>query len=96
MGKKEKFINFIVDHLIKKTTFDEYNDIVAPFEMYSITITSSMNFSIYHRFVYEFKEHIINTYGTSEEETELVWTMFRSRKRVYDILTNRYKINTDG
>jgi len=92
MNNKEKYINFIVDDLVKKITFDEWGNVITPFEMDGRAITSSNNFTIHHNFLYEFREYVVGRYGTIKEESDTVWNQYRNRVRVYSNLTNTYTL----
>ena len=91
-SKKEKYYNFIVDDLVSKIVFDEDDTIIYPFELESRAITSAMNFSIRHNFLWEFRNYVNKAYGTIDDEDDLVWDRFQKRMRVYNYRINSYTL----
>ena len=83
-SNKVKYINFIVDDLIRGVEVDPSLYIyVDGVELDYRGIASRSGFTIYHEFNYSLKKHIIEKYGISNNESELnnIWFKFRRRVR---------------
>ena len=78
MDKKEKYINFIVDDLIKKTEINHIRgDIRYPSStsLYLLPPPSSLSsLSNYPLFLY-----IIERYGAHSEEMGIIWDLYKQR-----------------
>lgn len=83
-SNKVKYINFIVDDLIRGVEVDPGLYIyVDGVELDYRGIASRSGFTIYHEFNYSLKKHMIDKYGISNNESELnnIWFKFRKRVR---------------
>ena len=87
MSKKEKYYNFIVDDMVKKTEIDhDQEKIKFPFYNNSIFFSTLLlilpplysppNLSpIFSRF----SKHAIERYGTHDEEMEIIWNLYKEK-----------------
>ena len=89
--RKEKYYNYIVDDLFKKvhvvSTPFGINDIsVDGIEIDYRGFASSTVFTIYHKWVNDLIEHLIEKYGVNDDESELNTIWFRLRNKVREEL----------
>jgi hypothetical protein len=87
MDKKERYYNFIVDDMVKKTEIDHDQDkIVHPHFFHSPLIPLSPFF--YPPFLptdslgllpYKFIEHVIERYGVKGGELQIIWEQYKQR-----------------
>jgi len=76
MNKQERYINYVVEDLVKKTEIDyEEETIFLPFPLpfHSFTIL----FLSYPPFI--FSKYIKNLYGTKDEEAQTIWDQYKER-----------------
>ena len=57
-----------------------------------VGFTSSYGISIYHRFLWELKDHLERIYGLTNEESDYVWDKYKSEKEVFDNRRNGYDL----
>jgi len=84
MSKKEKYINFIVEDLIKKTEIDYGQErINFPFPS---SFLLSLSFSFHHLpltptslFPSSFSKYIRERYGVRDEEVQTIWGQYRNK-----------------
>ena len=76
--------------LIQKVdgTFISTDDVDIP----AVSFTSSYGISIYHRFLWELKDHLERIYGLTDEESDYVWNKYRSEMVVFDNRRNGYDL----
>ena len=75
MNKKEKYINFIVDDMIKKTEIDyEQGKIKYPSHL---TLLPSSFFPSFLTF--SFRNYLKERYGAHSEEIEFIWKLYKER-----------------
>ena len=83
MSKQDKYINYIVDNLVKNTEIDyEEERINYPFFLHSspvyfpfLHLSSSTFFYLY----FSFTEYVKETYGTKDEEIQTIWDQYKER-----------------
>jgi len=81
MSKQEKYINYIVDDLVKKTEIDnEQQKITLPFiSLPPISFTHSYFFSYSLPISPHFSKYIKNLYGTKDNEVQIIWDLYREK-----------------
>jgi hypothetical protein len=57
-----------------------------------VGFTSTYGISIYHRFLWELKDHLERIYGLTDEESDYVWNKYRSEMVVFDNRRNGYDL----
>tara|TARA_R110000803_G_scaffold203140_1_gene268567 strand:- start:787 stop:1050 length:264 start_codon:yes stop_codon:yes gene_type:complete len=79
MGNKEKYINYIVDDLIKKTDID-YTAETFKYPFYPISFKDQKFRSIYlNTNGGFFRVYIEERYGTNKEEMGMIWDQYKER-----------------
>ncbi len=90
MSKKEKYINYIVEDLLKKTEIDYDMGMIKPFSSFSSPhpLSSFFPFSLifYYFSLYPFSKYMQEIYGAREEEVEIIWV--RYRQRIHSLIEN--------
>ncbi len=84
MSKKEKYINYIVDDLVKKTEINYNREEITflflstkpSFIFPSLLLPLSPSLSFYLLSSYDFSKHVKEIYGTKDEEIEIVWNQY--------------------
>lgn len=86
----KKIIGLLVSgsKLIRKVdgTFISTDDIDIP----AVSFTSSYGMTIYHKFLWELRNHLERIYGLTNEESEYVWGKYQQKMVVYDNRINSY------
>jgi len=86
----KKIIGLLVSgsKLIRKVdgTFISTDDIDIP----AVSFTSSYGMTIYHKFLWELRNHLERIYGLTNEESEYVWSKYQQKMVVYDNRINSY------
>jgi hypothetical protein len=86
----KKIIGLLVSgsKLIQKVdgTFISTDDIDIP----AVSFTSSYGMTIYHKFLWELRNHLERIYGLTNEESEYVWSKYQQKMVVYDNRINSY------
>ena len=79
MDKKEKYINFIVDDLIKKTEIDyEQGKIKLTYHSHLLSTPSTLLYLSYTPSLF-FSNHVRKVYGAHSEEIEFIWDLYKQR-----------------
>tara|TARA_B110000211_G_scaffold17441_1_gene18185 strand:- start:47 stop:391 length:345 start_codon:yes stop_codon:yes gene_type:complete len=79
MDKKERYYNFIVDDMVKKTEIDhDKKRIKFPSLPISISFLSLL-FPLPPLFLSLFSKHVIERYGVHDEEMEIIWNLYKER-----------------
>ncbi len=77
MNKQEKYINYIVDDLVKKTEIDYKrkgtSPFLPPFTLFSLSLNNIPSAPGY------FSNHIKEMYGVRDEEMEIIWDQYVER-----------------
>jgi hypothetical protein len=81
MNKYEKYINYVVNDLVKNTEIDyEKRKIIFPFNLHlrfhfksTIFIKPNPTNSL------DFKYYTVKTYGSHDEEIEDIWNLYKQR-----------------
>ena len=88
----KKIIGLLVSgsKLIQKVdgTFISTDDVDIP----AVSFTSSYGISIYHRFLWELKDHLERIYGLTNEESDYVWDNYKLKMVVFDNRRNGYDL----
>ena len=88
----KKIIELLVSgsKLIQKVdgTFISTDDVDIP----AVSFTSSYGISIYHRFLWELKDHLERIYGLTNEESDYVWDNYKLKMVVFDNRRNGYDL----
>ena len=86
MSKKEKYINYIVDDLIKTTIIDyDQKIIVFPFTPYlshrllTNRYLNSPLWTLHKDDMIKVKNHLMGKYGLGEKEMDGVWETYRQQ-----------------
>lgn len=86
----KKIIGLLVSgsKLIQKVdgTFISTDDVDIP----AVSFTSGM--TIYHKFLWELRNHLEKIYGLTNEESEYVWDKYQQKMVVYDNRINSYQL----
>ncbi len=94
MDKKEKYINYIVGDLVKKTDIDyDKKEILVPFSPF-ITLPFTLLFSSLFSFTFfssgpffrSLSKYLKEMYGTTDEEIETIWE--RYKERIQSLINN--------
>ena len=87
MNKKEKYINFIVDDMVKKTEIDYETMRLTPPSfssflflsdpsLYPSSLPSLFSFLLPHP---AFSEYVKERYGAHSEEMGIIWDLYKQR-----------------
>ena len=57
-----------------------------------VGFTSTYGISIYHRFLWELKDHLERIYGLTNEESDYVWDNYKLKMVVFDNRRNGYDL----
>jgi hypothetical protein len=57
-----------------------------------VGFTSSYGISIYHRFLWELKDHLERIYGLTNEESDYVWDIYKKKMVVFNNRENSYSL----
>jgi len=85
MNKKEKYINYVVDDLVKNTEIDYDQEIIKyPFYHTTPPFTSTLiYFSLSSIPLFPslipFANHVRKVYGAHSEEIEIIWKLYKER-----------------
>ena len=80
MNRKEKYYNFIVDDLLKKTEIDyEKEEISFPSSFLSSSPFSFSSLLLYPSHPYLFSKYLKDLYGTRDEEVRTIWKLYKER-----------------
>ena len=82
MNKKEKYINYVVDDLVKNTEIDHDQETIKfPFYYFSFLFHTHPFFSSLPALSYLifFSKHAIERYGVHDEEMEIIWNQYREK-----------------
>tara|TARA_R110002126_G_scaffold197188_1_gene345092 strand:+ start:898 stop:1188 length:291 start_codon:yes stop_codon:yes gene_type:complete len=89
MDKKEKYYNLIVNDLIKKTEIDYEDDwnedgsdqeiLIYPFFRHPIPTNEHPPTILPPKLEYRFSKHVIEKYGTHDDEVGMIWGNYRKR-----------------
>jgi hypothetical protein len=81
MNKKEKYYNYVVNDLVKRSDINYDNkEVTFPFD----STFSSVNYRIFllrSKPSNGFSSHVITRYGVNDDEVEMIWGIFRFRFR---------------
>ncbi len=90
MDKKEKYINYIVGDLVKKTDIDyDKKEILLPFSPSPYFLFSSLfSFTFFSSgpFFRSLSKYLKEMYGTTDEEIETIWE--RYKERIQSLINN--------
>ena len=78
MNKKEKYINFIVDDLVKKTEIDYDNESVR-FDFYTSKPSFFTPLPLYNLMSSGFATHVKTMYGARDSDVIVIWGSYRGR-----------------
>jgi len=93
---ESNFLDKVVTHLLKDTKYDKQSDmIVSPIPIEGRAIRSSLNFTIYHKFLWDLKDYLTKIYGLNEEEADEVWGKYQRKLRIYNAYDNAYSLRDD-
>ena len=77
MNKKERYINYIIDDLVKKTEIDyETMRLTLPF------LSSPTSFPFFFNLLSPhpaFSEYVKERYGAHSEEINIIWNLYKER-----------------
>ena len=77
MNKHQKYINFIVADLVKKTEIDyEQGKIKFPFFQYLLT---PYPFPLLTSSFFSFSNYVKERYGARDEEIKIIWGLYKER-----------------
>tara|TARA_R110000868_G_scaffold243309_1_gene499231 strand:- start:61 stop:324 length:264 start_codon:yes stop_codon:yes gene_type:complete len=80
MNKKERYINYIVDDLVKKTEIDYDRDLIKlPFLTPPFLSYPSTYLYPYHFPFSSFSNHVRKVYGAHSEEINIIWNLYKDR-----------------
>jgi|TARA_R110000868_G_C10514766_1_gene732496 hypothetical protein len=81
MDKKEKYFNYVVNDLIKRSDINYVDkEVTFPFD----STFSPVNYRIFllrSKSSNSFSSHVITRYGLNDDEVEMLWNIFRFRFR---------------
>ena len=94
--KKRNYLKKIIELLVSGSkliqkvdgTFISTDDVDIP----AVSFTSSYGISIYHRFLWELKDHLERIYGLTNEESDYVWDNYKLKMVVFDNRRNGYDL----
>jgi len=91
MDKKEKYINYIVDKMVRGTIIDyDQEEINYPFSLSSfyplpfLPLPFSSLFCSY--IAISFSKHVKEIYGARDDEVREIWNIYN--KRIYPLINN--------
>ncbi len=83
MDRKEKYINYIVEDMLKKTRFiHDENKISLPFHnhgRYEGFYDEFINYGMYKTMSSFFGDYVEDIYGTTSEEVSILWDLYKER-----------------
>tara|TARA_R110000751_G_scaffold58320_3_gene123202 strand:+ start:176 stop:475 length:300 start_codon:yes stop_codon:yes gene_type:complete len=91
MDKKERYYNFIVADLVKKTEIDYDQEIIklpflhpphSPSTLYSpfpSPLSNNLLHSFFKSFSTSFSNHVRKVYGAHSEEINIIWNLYKDR-----------------
>ena len=87
MNNKEKYYNYVVDDLVKRTELKRFSDrhysyyrIKYPFiKHFEKLPVPTYRYAVDHNPYALFTPYVISIYGVSDEEVEMVWNIYRDR-----------------
>ena len=81
MDKKERYYNFIVDDLIKKTEIDDNKRIISFPPKPHLLSRRYIHYSevIFLKLSSVFYTYILKRYGVQNDEVEMIWGLYRER-----------------
>ena len=83
MNKKEKYINYVVNDLVKNTEIDHDQETIKfPFYYNYILPSSPLPFPsilFYSHHSTTFSKHVIERYGVHDEEMRIIWNQYREK-----------------
>ena len=86
----------IAEHLYKNTLYDRKEDtIVSPVPIPGVAIRSSMNFTIYHDYLWELRNYLEEIFGLVSDDADDVWTYYKNKMREYDNRENSYHLTDE-
>ena len=78
MDNKEKYINYVVDDLVKDTEMDYYKQSIKfPFPSFFSSLHYNLFISI--PLLSTFSKYVEEKYGTRDEEIQIIWEQYRER-----------------
>ncbi len=79
MNKQEKYINYIVEDLVKKTEIDyDREEIISPFLPFFSPIASLLSLFLPYSFS-SISKYVKDRYGTTDEEIQIIWGQYKQR-----------------
>ena len=84
MNKKEKYYNYIIDDMVKKTEIDYDRDLIK--------LPYLSSFSLFHHlfsfflFSPSFSNHVRKVYGVHDEEIKIIWDLYK--QRINELINN--------
>tara|TARA_R110000868_G_C10716575_1_gene750425 strand:- start:5 stop:274 length:270 start_codon:yes stop_codon:yes gene_type:complete len=82
VDKKEKYYSYVLEDLIKKTEIDHEKKVIkTPFtKPIFFNANNSYNASnIINYFFFDFYSYGMERYGIHDEESDIIWDMYRER-----------------
>ena len=93
----KKIINILVvsSKLVERE--DDYGEPITyvttdGVDILPVGFTSSYGISIYHKFLWELKDHLERIYGLTNEESDYVWGKYKSEMVVFNNRENSYSL----
>ena len=75
--KLEKYINYVVEDLVKNTRIDYDNKRIYP--PFSSSLFIPFSFFSSHSSIISFSPYIQKRYGARDEEIQIIWDLYRER-----------------
>ena len=81
MDKKEKYINFIVDDMIKKTDIDYDREKIKypPTPTYPYSFSFFFSLLLLSRPLPPFSKHVIERYGIHDNDVDNTWEIYKGK-----------------
>jgi alcohol dehydrogenase YqhD (iron-dependent ADH family) len=80
MNKKEKYYNYVVNHLVKKTKIDYGKErVIFPFSIIDPQFAFFTPKLLIDSFLPDFTNYVKERYGVHDEEIEFIWDQYKER-----------------